>query len=49
MTEQSPIERSEDELAQRQALFQYTDLSHPVMQALFNWQLESQEPIIMED
>lgn len=41
-------ERNEEELAQRQALFQYTDLSHPLMQALFNWQLES-APIITEE
>ena len=50
MTEQTlPTELSEQEREQRQALFQYTDLSHPVMQTLFNLQLDLNNPLNTEE
>ena len=40
MTEQNQnLQWSEEELEKRKELFRYTDLSHPVMQALFQFKL----------
>lgn len=42
MTEKDmQTELTEQEYQQRQERFRYTDLSHPVMQVLFNLQLNS--------
>ncbi len=50
MTEQMiPTELSEQEREQRLAIFQYTDLSHPVMQVLFNLQLDINKPLDTEE
>lgn len=40
MTEQNQRELTEEQLAERKERFRYTDLSHPVMQVLFNMQLD---------
>ncbi|MDH5357780.1 MAG: hypothetical protein OEY48_04540 [Gammaproteobacteria bacterium] len=39
---------TEQEYEQRQERFRYTDLSHPVMQLLFNLQLNSNPPTTSE-
>ena len=41
-------ELTEQQREQRQERFRYTDLSHPVMQALFNMQLNSNQPTATE-
>jgi len=40
---------TEQEHKARQELFRYTDLSHPVMQAMFDLQVESPTPVTEDD
>jgi len=47
MTEQN-LSPQQQETKARQELFCYTDLSHPVMQVLFNLQLAQTTPSLLE-
>lgn len=43
MSDQKQSQYTEEELKKREELFRYTDLSHPVIQTLFDFKLDSAE------
>jgi hypothetical protein len=43
MSASTPTPYTEEELKQRQELFRYTDMTHPLIQALFKLRLEASE------
>jgi len=49
MTEYTSANLTEQENTDRNELFRYTDLSHPVMQVLFELKLNDQDVTAMEE